>query len=140
MDSRWWYIYLNWYMANKYHVLKVHQIKNQNMQKKRYLFATYGFCHKPHILLHNSFLLSYYFWKSINKWLNGADLKLSNKKSKYAKKRYLFATYGFCHKPHILLHNSFLLSYYFWKSINKWRNGGELKLALWAMGKTEKGA
>ena len=71
--------------------------------------------------------------------MNGADLKLSNKKSKYAKKRYLFATYGFCHKPHILLHNSFLLSYYFWKSINKWWNGTDLKLALWAMGKTEKG-
>ena len=51
---------------------------------------------------------------------------------------YLFAIYGFCHKPHILLHNSFLLSYYFWKSINKWWNGGDLKLALWAMGKTEK--
>ena len=33
------------------------------MHKKRYLFAIYGFCHKPHILLHNSFL-----WKSINKF------------------------------------------------------------------------
>ena len=30
------------------------------------------------------------------------------------------------------------MSYYFWKSINKWWNGGDLKLALWAMGKTEK--
>ena len=30
---------------------------------------------------------------------------------------------------HSLLHNSFLLSYYFWK----W-NGADLKLKLWAMG------
>ena len=54
------------------------------------------------------------------------------------KKRHLFVICWFFHKHHILLHNSFLLSYYFWKSINKWWNGGDLKLALWAMGKTEK--
>ena len=44
-------------MANKYHVLKVHQIKNQNMQKKITILNRHiGFCHKRHILLHNSFL------------------------------------------------------------------------------------
>ena len=32
------------------------------------------------------------------------------------------------HMYHILLSISYRLSYYFWKSINKWRNGGDLKL------------
>ena len=41
----------------------------------------------------------------------------------------------FCHP---VLHNSFLLSYYFWKSINKWWNGTDLKLALWARAITKK--
>ena len=41
---------------------------------------------------------------------------------------YLFAIYQFNHMYHILLSISYLLSYYFWKSINKWRNGGDLKL------------
>ena len=43
---------------------------------------------------------------------------------------YLFAIYQFNHMYHILLSISYLLSYYFWKSINKWRNGGDLKLGL----------
>ena len=40
------------------------------------------------------------------------------------------------HKPHILLHNSFLLS--FWKYINKIWNGADLELTLWAMGENRK--
>ena len=43
---------------------------------------------------------------------------------------YLFAIYQFNHMYHILLSISYRLSYYFWKSINKWRNGGDLKLGL----------
>ena len=34
------------------------------------------------------------------------------------------------HMYHILLSISYLLSHYFWKSINNWRNGGDLKLYL----------
>ena len=33
---------------------------------------------------------------------------------------------------------AFYLSYYFWKAINKRWNDADLKLAMWAMGKTKK--
>ena len=43
---------------------------------------------------------------------------------------YLFAIYQFNYMYHHLLSISYLLSHYFWKSINKWRNGGDLKLCF----------
>ena len=46
--------------------------------KTWYLFAIYQFNHMYHILLSISYLLSYYFWKSFNKWRNGSDLKLGH--------------------------------------------------------------
>ena len=43
---------------------------------------------------------------------------------------YFFAIYKFNYMYHILLSISYLLSYYFRKSINTWRNCGYLKLGL----------
>ena len=53
--------------------------KNWRTFKTRYLFTIYQFNHMYHILLSISYLLSYYFWKSINKWRNGGDLKLGHR-------------------------------------------------------------
>ena len=63
-------------MANKYRFFCIFWFCILWTFKTWYLFAIYQFNHMYHILLSISYLLSYYFWKSINKWRNGGDLKL----------------------------------------------------------------
>ena len=74
--SRIWGLWQNPYVANKYRFVCIFWFFIWWTFKTWYLFAIYQFNYMYHHLLSISYLLSHYFWKSINKWRNGGDLKL----------------------------------------------------------------
>ena len=92
-------IFVNILIFHHFIAIFLKKMKNLHFQKKQkqYLFATHGYCHKHHILLHISYLLSYYFRKSINKWWKGADLKLALRARAITKKKHNFKSPPFLH-------------------------------------------
>ena len=120
MDSRIWYIWLNWYTSMRITII----FKGSSNKKSKY--AKKNDTYSPHMDFVINLIFYFttaFFWAitfenpSINDWM-ALIWNYQIKNQNMQKKRYLFATYGFCHKPHILLHNSFLLSCYFWM---EWR-------------------